>query len=388
MSPASLSRVGGYDDLRRLARRRVPRGVFEFVDGGAGGEVTVRENRAAFERVRFDPRWLTDVSQREVSTTVLGERVAMPVILAPAGLARLVHPEGELAAARAAGAAGTIFCVSTASSYSFEEIADVATGPLWMQLYLWRSSEVVEGLVARARAAGYHALVLTIDVPVVGNRERDVRNGASLPPRIHLDTALDALRRPRWLLDFVRGSTITFANLAEIVGSGDPGAVGTYVDRELNDPSVTWERLDWLRRLWDGPLVVKGVLSAHDALEAVRRGADAVYGSNHGGRQLDGSSATLDALPAIVEAVGDRAEVLLDGGVRRGEDVVKARALGARACLVGRPWFMALAAAGEPGVARMLELMAKDIDRTLALVGTPRFDDLDASALLTNRLVG
>jgi L-lactate dehydrogenase (cytochrome) len=348
----------------------------------------VRENRAAFERVRFDPRWLTDVSQREIATTVLGERVAMPLILAPAGLARLVHPQGELAVARAAGAAGTIFCVSTASSYSLEEIADVASGPLWMQLYLWRSSEVVEGLVARARAAGYHALVLTIDVPVVGNRERDVRNGASLPPRIHLDTALDALRRPRWLLDFLRGSTITFANLAEIVGSGDPGAIGTYVDRELNDPSATWERLDWLRRLWDGPLVVKGILSPRDAAEAVRRGADAVYVSNHGGRQLDGSSATLEALPGIVEAVGDRAEVLLDGGVRRGEDVVKARALGARACLVGRPWFMALAAAGEPGVARMLELIARDIDRTLALVGTLRIDDVDASVLLTDRLAG
>ena len=223
---------------------------------------------------------------------------------------------------------------------------------------------------------------------MVGNRERDVRNGASLPPRIHLGTALDALRRPRWLLDFVRGSTITFANLAEIVGSGDPGAIGTYVDRELNDPSATWERLDWLRRLWDGPLVVKGILSERDAVEAVRRGADAVYVSNHGGRQLDGSPATLDALPGIVEAVGDRAEVLLDGGVRRGEDVVKARALGARACLVGRPWFMALAAAGEPGVARMLELIARDIDRTLALVGTATIDDLDADVLLTNRLVG
>jgi L-lactate dehydrogenase (cytochrome) len=314
--------------------------------------------------------------------------VALPVVLAPAGLARLVHPQGELAVVRAAGAAGTIFAVSTASSYSLEEIADAATGPLWMQLYLWRSSEVVEGLVRRARDAGYHALVLTIDVPVVGNRERDVRNGVALPPRVYLDTALDAARRPRWLLDYVRSSTITFANLAEIVGSGDPGAIGTYVDRELNDPSATWERLDWLRRLWDGPLVVKGVLSEHDALEAVRRGADAVYVSNHGGRQLDSSPATLDALPAIVEAVGDRAEVLLDGGVRRGEDVVKARALGARACLVGRPWFMALAAAGEPGVVRMLELFARDIDRTLALVGKPRFDDLDPSVLLTNRLVG
>ena len=378
---SASTRIGSYDDLRRIARRRVPRVVFDFVDGGAGAEVTLRENRAAFGRVRFDPRFLSDVSQREIATTVLGERVAMPVLLAPAGLARLVHPEGELAAVRAAGAAGTIFSVSTASSYAIEEIADVATGPLWLQLYLWRSPAVVEGLVARARAAGYHALVLTIDVPVVGNRERDVRNGASLPPRLQLDTALDALRRPRWLLAFLRGPTITFANLGEIVGSSDPGAIGPYVDRELNDPSATWEKVDWLRRLWDGPLVVKGVLSVRDAEEAVRRGADAVYVSNHGGRQLDGSPATLDVLAAVAEAVGDRAEVLLDGGVRRGQDVVKARALGARACLVGRPWFMGLAAGGEQGVARMLDVLARDVDRTLALLGVPRIDDVDGSVL-------
>ena len=262
MSAVSLSRVGGYDDLRRLARRRVPRGVFEFVDGGAGAEVTVRENRAAFERVRFDPRWLTDVSQREIATTVLGERVAMPVLLAPAGLARLVHPQGELAAARAAGAAGTIFSVSIASSYSLEEIADVASGAALVAALSVAQLGGRRGSRRRAREAGVHALVLTVDVPVVGNRERDVRNGVSLPPRIRLDTALDALRRPRWLLDFVRGSTITFANLPRSSARVIPGAIGTYVDRELNDPSATWERLDWLRRIWDGPLVVKGVLSA------------------------------------------------------------------------------------------------------------------------------
>ena len=383
----NTARIGSYDDLRRIARRRLPRAVFEFVDGGAGGEVTLRENRAAFERTRFDPRWLTDVSQREIATTVLGERVSMPVLLAPAGLARLVHPQGELAAARAAGAAGTVFCVSNASSCSLEEIADVASGPLWFQLYLWRSEEVVKGLVDRAQKAGYRALVLTIDVPTVGNRERDIRNGASLPPRVRLDTALDALRRPRWLYDFVRSPAVTFANLKEIVGSSDPGEIGTFVERELSDPTATWERVDWLRRLWDGPLVVKGVMSARDALEAVRRGADAVYVSNHGGRQLDGMAATLDVLTDVVEAVGDRAEVLLDGGVRRGEDVVKARALGARAVLVGRPWFMALAAGGEPAVDRMLDVLRRDVDRTLALVGVPRIDDVDAQVLLTNRLV-
>jgi L-lactate dehydrogenase (cytochrome) len=374
-------RIGSYDDVRRLSRRRLPRAVFEFVDGGAGGEVTLRANRAAFERLRFAPRWLTDVSERETSTTVLGERVSMPVLLAPAGLARLVHRHGELEVARAAGAAGTVFCVSIASSCSIEEIAEAATGPLWFQLYLWRSDEVVKGLVERARAAGYRALVLTIDVPVVGNRERDLRNGVSLPPRVRLDSALDACRRPRWLYGFLRGPAITLANLRDVV-DGDVGAIASYVDRELNDPSATWERLSWLRRLWDGPLVVKGVLSARDALEAVKRGADAVCVSNHGGRQLDGSPATLDALPAIVDAVGDRAEVLVDGGIRRGEDAVKARALGARACLVGRPWVHALGAGGAPMVERMLELLRADVDRTLGLLGVPRVDDLDARVLL------
>lgn len=373
-------RIAGYDDVRLRARKRLPKAVFDFVDGGAGAEVTLRENRAAIERLRFDPRWLEDVSERDTSTTVLGERVSMPVLLAPAGLARLAHTRGELDAARAAGSAGTIFCVSIASSCTIEEIADVATGPLWFQLYLWKKDGVVEQLVARSRAAGYRALVLTIDVPVVGNRERDVRNGVSLPPRIRLDTALDACRRPRWVYGYLRGPKITLANLRDVV-AGDVGAIAAYADRELNDPSATWDRLEWLRRLWDGPLVVKGILSARDALEAVRRGADAVYVSNHGGRQLDSTPATFDVLPAVVAAVGDRVEVLVDGGVRRGEDAVKARALGARACLAGRPWFHALGAGGASTVERMLELLRADLDRTLALVGVPRIDDVDARVL-------
>jgi L-lactate dehydrogenase (cytochrome) len=355
--------------------------VFWFVDGGAGGEVTLRANRRAIERLRFDPRWLEDVSQRETATTVLGDRVSMPVLLAPAGLARLVHTRGELDVARAAGKAGTEFCVSLASSYTLEEIAEVATGPLWFQLYLWQSDEAVERLLDRARAAGYRALVLTIDVPVVGNRERDVRNGATLPPRIRLDTVLDACTKPRWVLDYLRKPAVTMANLRNLV-PGDMGVIGRYVNDRLTDPSATWERVDWLRRLWDGPLAVKGVLSVRDAQEAVRRGADAVYVSNHGGRQLDSSPASFDVLPAIADAVGDRAEVLVDGGVRRGEDAVKARALGARACLAGRLWFHALGAGGQPLVERALELVRADVDRTLALVGVPRIDDVDGRVLL------
>jgi L-lactate dehydrogenase (cytochrome) len=375
------ARIGSYDDARALAKRRLPKMVFEFVDGGAGGEVSLRANRAAFERVSFDPRWLTDVSHRDTSTTVLGEKVAMPLLLAPAGLAGLVHPQGELDVARAAGRAGTIFCISTASSYTVEEIADAATGPLWFQIYLWKSDEVVKGLIDRAAAAGYKALVLTIDVPATGNRERDLRNGIALPPRLSLGNALDVCRRPGWLRGLVQTPTLTFANLAGIAGTGDAASIPAYAEKELVDPTASWDRLDWLRRVWDGPLVVKGVLSARDAEEAVRRGADAVYVSNHGGRQLDSSPATLDVLPEVVAAVGDRAEVYIDGGIRRGEDVVKARALGAQAAFAGRPWFHALAAGGAAGVERLLEVIRLDIDRTLALVGVPRIDDVTADAL-------
>jgi L-lactate dehydrogenase (cytochrome) len=355
--------------------------VFEFVDGGAGSEVTLRANREAFARWRFDPRWLTDVSHRDTSTTVLGERVDMPVLLAPAGLARLAHTRGELDAARAAGKAGTIFAVSTASSYTVEQIADVATGPLWFQLYLWKSDDVVKRLIERVKAAGYKAIVLTIDTPFVGNRERDIRNAAGLPPRITLDTALDAATKLGWVRDFYANPEIRMANLDEIVPP-NVGAVTAFVDRELNDPAATWERLDWLRRLWDGPLAVKGVLSVRDAQEAVRRGADAIYISNHGGRQLDSSPATLEALPRIAEAVGDKAEILLDGGVRRGEDAVKARALGARAVLGGRLWFHAIGAGGEPVLDRLLELVRADVARTLGLIGVPRFDDVGRDAVV------
>lgn len=381
-SSTKLPKFNTYADFRRIARRRVPTMVFDFVDGGADGELTLDANRRAFEQIVFEPRWMSDVSKIDLTTTVLGEQLSMPYLLAPAGLASVVHKDGELAVARAAAKANTIFCISTGSTYSLEEIAAAApTAKLWFQLYLWKSEEVVSGLIQRAKATGCRALVLTIDVPAVGKRERDLTNGMSLPPRIRPSNILDAAWRVRWLSHFITGNEITFGNLRGIAAGDDASTVGEYTSRELVDPSVTWERLDWLRRQWDGPLVIKGVLSVNDALECVRRGADAVYVSNHGGRQLDSVSGAASALPAIVDAVNGRAEIFVDGGVHRGEDVVKARALGATAALSGRPWFFALAADGQDGVERMLDIMRADISRTLSLLGVPRFSDVNRSAI-------
>lgn len=382
-----LSRLAGYDDFARIARRRVPRGVFDFIEGGAGAEAALDDAVAAFRRLPFEPRWLVDVSQRDTTTTVLGQTWSMPIGLAPAGMAGLAHPGAELAVARAAGRAGTAFCLSAVSTRSIEEVAAVASGPLWLQLFPWKSDRDLMRMLDRARDAGFSAVVLTVDSPLGANRERDVRNEARLPPRIRPRMALDAARRPAWVLGYFLRARLAFGNIVELAGSRDMRACGMYIGTQLIDTSATWERLDFIRRHWDGPLAVKGILSAHDAREAAGRGADAVYVSSHGGRQLDSTLAPLDALSRVVDAVGGRCEVLLDGGVRRGEDAVKARALGARAVLVGRPWVMPLAAAGEAGVERMLELFRSDVDRTLGLIGVPRLDDV-TGAVLAGRAAG
>lgn len=379
---SELARVNTYDDMCDMARKRLPRMIFDFVDGGAEGELTLRANRESLEQVAFEPRFLSDVTNRSLRTTVLGQEVSTPFLLAPAGLATVVHPEGELAVARATAAAGTVFCLSTASGYAMESVAEASGGgALWFQLYLWSREEVVLSLLDRAQACGFSVLVLTIDVPAVGKRERDLRNGMSLPPRIRPRTALDAVRHPRWLVRTLTGTEVTFGNLLGVADGDSAASIGAYVERELVDRGATWERLRWLRRVWDGPIAVKGVVGVGDAERAVECGADAVYVSNHGGRQLDSVVGTTAALPRIVEAVGDRVEVLLDGGIRRGSDVVKARALGARGVLGGRMWFHALAADGERGVRRMLEINAEEIDRTLALLGVPHIDAVDRDSL-------
>jgi isopentenyl diphosphate isomerase/L-lactate dehydrogenase-like FMN-dependent dehydrogenase len=369
-----LAAVAGYDDVRRLSRLKLPRAVFDTIDGAAGAEATLRRNREAFERVELQPRVLTDVATRETTTTVFGHKIAVPVMLSPAGGSRMAHREGERDAARAAGDAGTIFCVPTASNYALEEIVEVAQGPLWFQVFPWGDDRLLE-LVRRVKAANCAALVVTIDCPVLGNHEREVRHGASVPPRFTVRNALGAARHPKWAAEFLRGGMLHYRTI-ESQSTWSRTSVHQWAS-----PSATWERIDRLRELWEGPLVLKGVITADAALEAVSRGVDGIYVSNHGGRQLDGAPPSIDVLSEIVEAIDGRAEVFLDSGVRRGQDVVKARALGARACFVGRPWVHSLAAGGAAGIRRYLELVQADVDRTLALVGVAKFDDLTSAVL-------
>jgi L-lactate dehydrogenase (cytochrome) len=372
-------------DFRARARRRLPRSIFDFVDGGAGDEVTTRANTAAFERVSFRPRPLVDVSRRDTGTAVLGRRLGLPVLLGPAGSTRLVHPDGELALARAAAKAGTAYALSPASNYPLEEVADAGRGAtLWFQIYLWKDPAIVADLVARAARAGFHALCVTIDVPLSGVKDRDLRNGLTIPPRITARNAVDTCRRPWWLRHFALGPPITFKNLEPYGFEMTGGVMGlaTFMRTHLNNPAATWDDLRWLRGLWDGPMVVKGVLTADAARRAFDAGADAVVCSNHGGRQLNGNPASLDALPEVVEVAELRGkEVYLDSGVRRGTDVVKALSIGARACLVARPYHWALATAGEDGVVRMLEQYRAEIDNVLAQLGRPTVADLDPSCV-------
>jgi L-lactate dehydrogenase (cytochrome) len=378
----TVARAHTVEDLRHLARRRLPRAIFDFVEGGAGDERTVARNRAAFQRLLFEPRVLVDVAKREQATVVLGERVATPVLVSPTGMAGLCWPRGEVEAARGAHEAGTIYTLSTHSSCTIEEVAAGAPGPLWFQLYVWQNRDLTRSFVDRARAAGYRALVLTVDVPVISRRERDLRNGFTVPPRITVRNALDTLRRVGWIRRVLLGPKLTLANLV-----GMPGAPRTDIvtmagvaNRQV-DPSLTWADLAWFRSLWSGPLLLKGVLTVADARKAVEHGVDGLVVSNHGGRQLDGARASIEALPDIVDAVGSRVEVLLDGGVRRGADVVRALALGARAVMVGRPYLYGLASGGSAGVRRVLEILHGEVDHALALTGVPRVGDLDRTVV-------
>lgn len=368
------------EDLRRAARRKLPKAVFDFLDGGAMDEETLRANRGDFEAFRFLPKTLVDVSERSQSVQVLGQELATPLILAPTGLTGLFGPGGELAAARAARAAGAGYCVSTMATTSIEVVAKEVPG-FWFQLYIQRDRGITEALVERASVAGCPLLCVTVDLAIQGQRERDLRNGFAVPPRITPANALDYLSRPAWLKRVLTGPPINFANFAHIESRRFDLTTLVHYIAEQFDPSVTWQDIDWLKSIWPGKLAIKGILSAEDARRAAEYGADAVIVSNHGGRQLDGASSSIAALPAVVEAVGERIEVLIDGGIRRGGDVVKALALGARACLIGRAFLYGLAADGEAGVGRTLEILKGEIDSVQALIGCPDLGEIDRSFL-------
>ena len=376
MSAASLQRHGySVPALRLFARKRLPRMLFDMVDGAAGDEITMRANEAALAKIELAPKLLEGAPTRDQSVEIFGLKLRSPVIIGPTGLAGLLWPHAELAAARAAARFGTIYCTSHASTATLEEIAAATTGPKWMQVFLYKDRGLTAEFAARAAAAGYKALVLTVDNQVVAGRDRDARNGMSFPLRLSPRSAFGFLSRPGWIMRMARTPRPTFVNYGKRTSIVDFGPLMI----EQLDPDVGWADVNILRKQWRGPLLLKGLLHPDDAREAIGRGADGVIVSNHGGRQLDGAVASIRALPAIVEAVGGRAPVLIDGGFRRGVDVVKALALGARAVLIGRPHLWGVACAGEDGVFCVLDLFRREIDRALALGGWDGIGKLDRS---------
>ncbi len=376
-------RVVNVHDLRRLAQRRLPKVIFDYLDGGAEGEVTLRENCRVFEDITFRPRQAVAIPECDLRTRVLSADLSFPAILAPIGYSRVMHPGGEVAAAAAAGEVGLAYTLSTISGHKLENVRAASKGPVWYQLYLVGGREVAEGAIDRARRAGFSALVVTIDTPVAGMRERDPRNGirellgGSLFSKLPFLPQM--LTHPGWLASFLMDGGVPKLENIVVAGQGPMPLID--VTAALARAVVTWEDIRWLKRIWPGPIVVKGVLTGEDAKRAVDEGAAAIVVSNHGGRQLDGAPATLKALPEVVAAVNGQTEVLMDGGVRRGSDIVKAICLGARAVLLGRAYAFGLAAAGGPGVARALEILRADVERTLRLIGCPSVSALDSSYL-------
>jgi L-lactate dehydrogenase (cytochrome) len=368
-------------DFRPLAERRLPKAVFDYLDGGADGEITLRENCRAFDDILFRPRCAVASADCGLKTTVLGQELSFPAMLAPVGYSRLMHPGGEVAAASAAGKAGIAYILSTISGHPMEKVKSASTGPLFYQLYLLGGRTAAEAAIDRARNAGFSALVVTIDTPVSGLRERDVRNGVKellgINPVAMVPYLPNILVHPRWLVQFLLDGGVP--KLANVVIPGRGPLEMVDVGAALAASAVKWEDLRWIREHWRGPIVVKGVLTGEDAKRAVDEGAAAVSVSNHGGRQLDGVRPSIRALPEVVAAVKDQAEVWMDGGVRRGSDIVKALCLGARAVLCGRAYAYALSAAGEQGVTRAIGILRADVERTVRLLGCPSVQALDES---------
>ena len=359
------------EDLRQLAMRRAPRAIFDYVDRGSYDEHTLNGNRRALDALMLRQRVMIDVDQRSLATTMAGEAVSMPVGLAPTGLTGILHADGEILAARAAQAAGVPFTLSTVSICSIEAVRAAVEKPFWFQLYVMRDRDFAASLIQRAKAAQCSALALTADLQIQGQRHRDIKNGLTVPPRLTVGNALDLLRRPRWAWGMLRTTHRNFGNLAGFIPGGGKGmtTLSQWIGSQF-DPTLSWQDVAWVRSLWPGKLIVKGILDADDARAAVDAGADVIVVSNHGGRQLDSAPPAILALPQVVAAVGDRCEIWFDSGVRSGQDVLKALALGARATLIGKAFLYGLGAMGERGVTTALDLIRRELDVSMALTGT------------------
>ena len=374
--------------MRALARTALPRPIFDFADGGAEDEHTLRRNESAFDEFELLPRPLNGAAERDLSISLFGKQLSMPVIVGPTGLAGLFWPDGERCAARATTAAGTAYCLSHGSVCTLEDLSACGASPKWMQVFIYRDRGFTRELTERAAKAGYDALVLTIDNQLTGNRERDIRNGFTIPPRFGPAGIAGMALKAEWLWRMRRQiGRVTFGNYAR---PGEKADIKLLSGRmaSLLDPSMSWKDVEALRKIWTGPLILKGILHPVEAKVAINHGIDGLIVSNHGGRQLDGAPASIDALPAVIEAAGDRIPVLIDGGVRRGSDVVKALALGAKACLVGRPQLWGLAVAGEAGVAHMLDIYRQEISRVMGLCGVSRISDIGQGLLFPHQPSG
>ena len=373
-----LRAAANVDDLRAIARRRLPGGVFDYVDGGAEDEITYRRNQTDLARWEFVPSVLRDVTSVDTSTTLLGRPAPLPLVLAPTGFTRIVHPPGELAAARAAAGKNIPYALSTLSTRSIEEVAGVSEGRKWFQVYVWKDRGLVKNMIERAGESGYEALCITVDLAVPGRRERDVRRGFTLPPQLGWEMVLQGAARPSWTWRFLRSEPITFANVTGLRDYDGSTAVQlSDLVKEQFDPSLSWADIEWLRALWSGPVIIKGIQSAADARLAAEHGADAIAVSNHGGRQLDYAPTPANLMEEIAEAAGESLEIIFDGGVRRGADILKACALGARAVMVGRPYLYGLGAGGEKGVEWVIDFFAEGMARSMALAGVRSLEEVD-----------
>ncbi|HEY4405645.1 MAG TPA: alpha-hydroxy acid oxidase [Xanthobacteraceae bacterium] len=369
------------EDMRLLARRRVPRMFFDYADRGSYAEETLRTNRSDLERIKLRQRVLVDVARRDLATTILGEPAALPIALAPIGLCGMQWGDGEILACRAAQAAGIPFCLSTMSICAIEDVAAAVERPFWFQLYVMKDRGFVRELIERAIAAKCSALVLTVDLQVLGQRHCDLRNGMTVPPEIKLGNLIDIATKPGWAMSVLRGQRKTFGNLAgHVRGMEDVRSLAQWIAGQF-DPSLSWKDVEWIRALWPGKLVLKGLLDVEDAKQAAATGAAALVVSNHGGRQLDGAMSSISALPRIVDTVGSQTEIMFDGGIRSGQDVMRALALGARSCMIGRAYLYGLGAGAQAGVTRAIEIIGSELDVTMALTGTNRIADIGRQVL-------